>query len=182
MKFHKFYMETPEKPTISSDTSSDTAVGPYDAERADQERTKIKKQMFLEAFERSAGMIGVAVGYAQIDRKTYYNWIDKDPTFALRCQEIVRINCGTVEDYLIKAIHREEPWAIGMYLRSKHPEYKPKADLNLNNNTKTFEDVLQELAALQEAEQQVQQAKEVEMDEALELIEEKPHGHIEAKK
>ncbi|CAN5749614.1 hypothetical protein BH11PAT2_BH11PAT2_01540 [soil metagenome] len=52
-----------------------------DEERQEQERTAIKKALFLETLERSSYRISAAAQHIDIARSTYYHWRNSDPKF-----------------------------------------------------------------------------------------------------
>ena len=51
--------------------------------------TKEKKYKFLEVFEKYLGNISQSCKVIGIDRKTYYNWINKDNNFKNKVNEIL---------------------------------------------------------------------------------------------
>jgi hypothetical protein len=111
-------------------------------EKDEQARTTIKKRQFIETLRDSMGIVKIACDAVEITRQTYYRWYDADPDFRAAVEQIRKEQLGEVEDRLLKAIVREEGWAIRLYLDRVHPKYRPKQE-NYNIPTeKTLEDLL----------------------------------------
>jgi len=101
-------------------------------ENEEQERTTIKKKLFLEVFEKMLGMIGVACDKAGISRETYYIWLREDSEFHKKINEIKGRENEAVENRLKKLIMQEKQGSIHFYLDRRHPDYKPKSSLELS--------------------------------------------------
>lgn len=66
--------------------------------KEEQERTRIKKKLFLEIFEKSRGSITATCDRTEISRGTFYNWRDNDLKFKKSAEEIIKIKPGILED------------------------------------------------------------------------------------
>jgi hypothetical protein len=53
-----------------------------------EERIKRSKADFLKALKKSLGVVSPACKKSNIDRSTYYEWIEKDPEFKKKVEEI----------------------------------------------------------------------------------------------
>lgn len=98
----------------------------------EQERTSVKKKLFLQYFKKSLGIIGVAAQMADIERQTYYNWKEADPEFKKACDEILYTQPDAVEDKLIESISKNNTSSIHFYLARKHAAYKQKEEIEAN--------------------------------------------------
>ena len=81
--------------------------------------TKEKKYKFLEVFEKYLGNISQSCKVIGIDRKTYYNWINKDNNFKNKVNEILEAQIDLVESKLIEKIQNNDLGAIIFYLKTK---------------------------------------------------------------
>jgi len=113
--------------------------------REDQERTKVKKALFLEYWKKSGGVICVTCDMVNIDRTTFYAWKNDDPEFA-RAVQITEIERNTaVEDLLYAKIFVEkESASIRYYLDRVDPKYKPRQVSEVVVGDRTLEDLLDE--------------------------------------
>ena len=102
------------------------------AKREEQERTTIKKKLFLEVFEKSLCMIAISCEKAGINRNAYYDWMKSDPEFHKTINEIKSRENESVENKLKKLIMQEKQGSIHFYLEKRHPDYKPKSSMELS--------------------------------------------------
>jgi len=109
--------------------------------RQEQFRTRKKKAIFLQSFEKFMGIVTMACQEAGINRNTYYVWVKTDKVFRDKANEILVEQRGQVEDRLLKAILNDHVSAIQFYLKNKHPEYKEKLQVSAGG-VKTLEDLL----------------------------------------
>lgn len=117
---------------------------PGDFKREEQHRTTEAKKRFLGYLRETMGIISMACAQTGVSRGAYYKWVNSDPEFAAEVDDIMQEQLGEVEDKLLMATMRSEPWAIMFLLKSKHPAYIPK-QANFNRNLppgKTLEDLL----------------------------------------
>lgn len=98
----------------------------------EQERTKIKKKIFLEYWLKTKGIIQVCCDKTEIDRGTYYLWEKNDPVFKRRLDEVLAERNKNVEDELMAQIHlKKHAPSIHFYLERKHPDYKSKSSVEI---------------------------------------------------
>jgi len=107
----------------------------------EQERTTKKKVEFLSEYQRLLGIITATCQKVGINRSTYYDWIDQDEEFKKAVEKLSIQQRGDVEDRLVKAIAADNIAAIIFYLKSKHPEYKPKMDVKATYNQEEMDDL-----------------------------------------
>jgi hypothetical protein len=99
--------------------------------------TKKQKQMFLQVFEKSLGVISAACKASNISRQTYYIWIANDPEFAEQVKEINEQTLDFAESKLFKAIDNVNVTAIIFFLKNKGKSrgYQNEIDGQLAQNT-----------------------------------------------
>lgn len=60
----------------------------------------------------------------EIDRGTYYNWIDKDETFRKAIYDAKMDMCDDMEQVLIARAVEKDTTALIYWLKYNHPQYK----------------------------------------------------------
>jgi len=88
-------------------------------QKTDQQRTIEAKETFLEVYFNNACNISTTCKAANIDRGTYYHWIDTDPEFHKKVENVEEQLIDTVESKLLKHIHADNLKAIVFYLKTK---------------------------------------------------------------
>ena len=78
-----------------------------------------KKQAFLAKMETTLGNITASCKAANIDRKTYYNWLKADPAFAAAVEELSESNIDFAESCLKQQIKDGNTTATIFYLKTK---------------------------------------------------------------
>ena len=99
----------------------------------------IKKE-FPQLMEQSCGIITAACSKAKIERRTYYNWRNKDPGFAAACDEVLETTADMVEYALLKKIQEGNTTAIIFYCKTKmkHRGYIERCErMYVNSNYTT---------------------------------------------
>lgn len=119
------------KEADKSDTIKKGALKP--GGKAVEKRIKKAKADFLEIFQENIAIVTSACLKAKISRDTFYDWCKKDKRFAQKIEEIRNEQIDSVEDRLLKQILNDNPTCIIFYLKSRHPKYKPKMDVDLGN-------------------------------------------------
>ena len=109
--------------------------------KEEQERTTKKKTKFLKEYPGLLGIITATCQKIGVDRGAYYKWIRKDKEFKEAVEKLSIQQRGDVEDRLIKAILKDNITAIIFYLKSKHPDYKPKMDVKATYNQEEMDDI-----------------------------------------
>lgn len=82
-------------------------------------KTNIKKEKFLEMFEKTKGNIYYSAKAVPITRTTYYSWLKKDKKFAQSATEIIEGAGDFVESKLLQRIHDDSDAAIIFYCKTK---------------------------------------------------------------
>lgn len=81
--------------------------------------TKQNKDKVLEALEASLGVVTQAIKKVDINRATFYRWMQEDPEFALRVGEIQDITLDFAESQLFKQIKEGNTTATIFYLKTR---------------------------------------------------------------
>jgi hypothetical protein len=68
---------------------------------------QLKKEKLLEALEQTLGVVTTACKKANIDRQSYYRWINTDRDFRLAVEEIDNVALDFAESQLHKQIKKE---------------------------------------------------------------------------
>ena len=95
-------------------------------EREEQERTTIKKKLFILHFKKSLGSVKYSCEQAGISRETYYEWKKTDSDFYREIQSAFAQKLEDVEERLNKQILADNPSMIRYYLDRRHPLYRPR--------------------------------------------------------
>lgn len=81
--------------------------------------TKIKREKFLEAYEKSLGIVSTACKIAGISRKLYYEWVKNDEEFAEKIKHIEDKQIDFVESKLLENVNNNDTTAIIFFLKTK---------------------------------------------------------------
>ena len=109
--------------------------------KEEQERTTKSKAEFLKEYPDLLGIITATCQKVGISRQAYYDWIADDKDFKEAVEKLSIQQRGDVEDRLVKAIAKDNIAAIIFYLKSKHPDYKPKMDVKATYNQEEMDDI-----------------------------------------
>ena len=81
--------------------------------------TQTKKENMLKALEKSLGVVTTACKKANVGRRTFYDWLEKDPEFKKAVQEFQDVAIDTVESKLYDLIKEGNVTATIFYLKTK---------------------------------------------------------------
>ena len=84
-----------------------------------QQNQHIKKQQFLEALEKSMGIMSQAAKKIGVDRTTPYKWMREDEEYSNKVKELLNVSLDFVEGKLFEAIDSGNITAIIFYLKTK---------------------------------------------------------------
>jgi hypothetical protein len=114
----------------------------------EQMRTTLAKKKFLEIWKKSTGVISVSCAKAEIDRKTYYNWLKEDPEFAEAVKEVEDTRLDVAEEILFEKVFIEKDKnLLKFYLERRSPAYRQKLINEIYAGKKTMEDLYDEAVA-----------------------------------
>lgn len=113
--------------------------------KEEQERTRIKKKLFLNYWSKSRGVISATCRKTDIHPDTFYDWKKNDPEFAQKLEEVTKHRNEDVEDILMGKIFIEQDGAcVRYYLERRDPNYKPKNTTEVIAGDRTLEDLIWE--------------------------------------
>ena len=78
-----------------------------------------KKETFLKALKNNLGHISNSCIAANIHRRTYYSWIDKDNKFKDDCNDVSEGLVDLVESKLLENINNNDNTCIIFFLKTK---------------------------------------------------------------
>ena len=109
-----------------------------------KKNTKKLKEDFLKVFEASAGNITNSCKKIGIERKTYYNWINKDKIFKEKVEAIQDGLLDFAETMLMKKIKDGDNTSLIFFLKTKgkHRGYSERFEVE----NKTVEEFASEKA------------------------------------
>lgn len=95
---------------------------------------KKRKELALEALENSLGIISSACRMAEIPRSVFYEWMEKDPKFAEKVNEIGELSVDFSESALLNRVRQGDTTAIIFHLKTKGKHRGYGQELSLNGN------------------------------------------------
>lgn len=106
---------------------------------------KAKQRTFLKHFKEGLGIISYACDATGIARRTYYNWIERDPKFKEACDEVAESLIDKVESKLLTKINDEDLTAIIFYLKTKGKKRGYVESVEQNVTVNPFEALLKSI-------------------------------------
>ena len=101
-------------------SSREKAVGSdRSAQLFDMSNVDTKKKLMLEALEKSLGIITTACKAVGISRASHYQYMENDPEYAAKVNELTEVQLDFVESKLIERINKGDTVAIIFYLNNK---------------------------------------------------------------
>lgn len=101
-----------------------------------KKRIAEQQGVFLEFYAKYQGIVTAACKAININPSTFYDWLKKYSSFRKKIERIKQEQVGYVEDKLIQAIADNNITAVIFYLKSKHPDYKPRQEISFNDKEK----------------------------------------------
>lgn len=87
--------------------------------KSEQNRTRLKKEAFLELFPKEMGNVSKICEKVGIGRTTYYEWLKKDQAFAEEIENCEEGLIDYVESKMYKLIKEDNPTMIIFYLKTQ---------------------------------------------------------------
>jgi hypothetical protein len=84
-----------------------------------QQKPHIKKEKFLDALEKTMGIVSQATKRVGIDRTTPYRWMKEDDDFKARVEEIQNVVLDFAESKLFNLVDEGQPAAVIFLLKTK---------------------------------------------------------------
>ena len=105
----------------------------------------LKKETFLKCLHNNLGHISNACISANIARKTYYRWLEKDSKFKEQVDEVSEALVDHVESKLLEKINNLDTASIIFFLKCKGKErgYRERTEIELSRPIEDidFEDI-----------------------------------------
>ena len=98
------------------------------------------KKDFLDALERSLGVVTTAAKACNISRRTHYRWLEEDEEYADMVRDIQESAIDFAESSLHQQIKDKVPSSTIFYLKTKgkHRGYVEKQEIEVNDESKPF--------------------------------------------
>ena len=98
---------------------------------------KARQRAWLEAYKANLFNVTEACKVIEIDRSTYYRWLENDPDFGQAVQEAREEKLDFIEDQLLEKIAEGDTTAIIFALKTlaKHRGYVERQEISGPNNT-----------------------------------------------
>jgi hypothetical protein len=80
------------------------------------------KKILLDALEKSLGVVTLACKSAQLNRTTFYNYVNSDPEFAAAVKDVDNVALDFAESQLHKQIGAGVPSSTIFYLKTRGKE------------------------------------------------------------
>lgn len=115
---------------------------------ATKQKTAANKKAFLEALSAKGGNVTMACKEIGIDRSAYYNWMEKDPKFKQKVEEVNESMIDFAESALKKQIQDGNVTAIIFFLKTRGRErgYVEKVQIDQKTELKLDKPMTQEEA------------------------------------
>jgi len=78
-----------------------------------------RKKMLLAALEKTYGVVTTACKKADIDRQTFYNYYNDDPSFAKKVDELKNVALDYAESHLFKNMQDGKEASVIFYLKTQ---------------------------------------------------------------
>ncbi|MFA5168751.1 MAG: hypothetical protein WC530_09510 [Candidatus Omnitrophota bacterium] len=105
--------------------------GDSEKEKKELEKTRINKQLFLQAWKKSLGCVADACALTHISESGFYLWKRTDPDFVRDLAATQLEIDEMVEGKLMRLIRREHPPSIRYYLDRRVGKFKPKSQTQI---------------------------------------------------
>jgi hypothetical protein len=87
--------------------------------RPKKSRVKVRKERFLEAYEKSLGNVTMACKASDVGRTTFYKWLKTDNAFKEEVDSLDERTIDFAESELLKQIKEGNTTATIFYLKTK---------------------------------------------------------------
>jgi hypothetical protein len=102
--------------------------------RTVQQIQQLKKDKFIDAYQKTNGNITDSASIAEIDRGTYYNWLENDKEFAMKILDSEANLNDEIRQVLINKAAEGDMTAVIFYLKNRHPDFKPQPNVLIQQN------------------------------------------------
>lgn len=106
---------------------------------------KERQELFLKYFKEAKGIVSYACQKIGITRSCYYKWLDTDPKFKEKCEEVNEEVIDIVESKLLTAINNDDLTATIFFLKTKGKKRGYVERIEQNVSVNPFEQLMKEL-------------------------------------
>lgn len=117
-----------------------------DVKKEEQERTRIKKELFLETLRKTLGNIKEACYLSDVGRRTFYEWREDDHDFRLALQKVEAEMLEDVEGVVFTQVRKGDGNLAMKVLQARDPRYKRNVKVDIVTGNRTLEDIIYEMA------------------------------------
>ena len=82
-------------------------------------KTDTKKEMMVEALDKSLGIVSTACKMVDMSRQTHYQWMKDDPDYKTQVTSIENSVLDFAESHLFKLVKEGNPSATIFFLKTK---------------------------------------------------------------
>ena len=82
-------------------------------------KTDTKKEMMVEALDKSLGIVSTACKMVDMSRQTHYQWMKDDPEYKKQVTSIENSVLDFAESHLFKLVKEGNPSATIFFLKTK---------------------------------------------------------------
>ena len=84
-----------------------------------EERVRKEKSAFLEALDRTKGIVRPACRKAGVSRSTFYRWYDEDADFRDKVDDVKELQKDFAESLILKKIKEEDTTMLIFYAKTQ---------------------------------------------------------------
>ena len=84
-----------------------------------EERVRKEKSAFLEALDRTKGIVRPACRQAGVSRSTFYRWYDEDADFRDKVDDVKEMQKDFAESLILKKIEEEDTTMLIFYAKTQ---------------------------------------------------------------
>lgn len=84
-----------------------------------EERVRKEKSAFLEALDRTKGIVRTACRQAGVSRSTFYRWYDEDADFRDKVDDVKELQKDFAESLILKKIEEEDTTMLIFYAKTQ---------------------------------------------------------------
>jgi len=92
-------------------------------QNGEQVRTNVKKRLFLTFYKKTLGSVKATCDKIGIERRTYYDWLKKDPEFNLEVESALQESLEDMEGLLNVSMLQGDSASIRFWLSRRHPDF-----------------------------------------------------------
>jgi len=112
----------------------------------EQQRTTNGKNLMVDAMQKALGIVSTASKIAGVSRSQHYEWINNDPEYMQRINDVAEMAKDFVESKLFEQIKDGSTTATIFYMKCKMRErgYIEKVDVDMSVNRPDLSDMTTE--------------------------------------